>query len=115
MPDHSWLPSHMFNNSSIIPVRLHKASTTARSFMHTPSTTRAYRYHPPKQANTKAAHMIVNTHCYGKPAFSKPCMHLCVHFNHELWVTVRCEASGVSEATTTVAEVSEASKATCNR
>ncbi len=38
-------------------------------------------------------------------------MHLGVqfnHFNHALWVTVRCEAS---EVTPTVAEASEASKA----
>ncbi len=39
-------------------------------------------------------------------------MHLSVQFNHfnrAHWVAVRCEASGVSEATPTVAEASEAS------
>ncbi len=36
-------------------------------------------------------------------------MHLSVEFNNFHWVAVRCEASGVSEATPTVAEASEAS------
>ncbi len=64
-------------------------------------------HYPPKQANTKAALLIVNTHHYGNLQFYT--MHLSVqynHFNRAHWVVVRCEAS---EATPTVAEVSEAS------
>ncbi len=41
-------------------------------------------------------------------------MHLIIqfnHFNHALWVAVRCEASGASEATPAVAVASED---TCN-
>ncbi len=51
----SWLVT-----KSYIPVRLHKTSTTARPFMHTPLTVRAYSYHHPEQANTKAARNYVN-------------------------------------------------------
>ncbi len=43
--------------------------------------------------------------------FSFYTMHLSVQFNHfncAHWVAVRCEASGASEATPTVAEASEA-------
>ncbi len=38
----------------VIPVRLHKA---ASPFIYTPLTVRAYSYHPPQQANAKAAHI----------------------------------------------------------
>ncbi len=69
----------------------------------------------PKQANNKAAHTDCNTHHYLLITFILYTMHLCVQFNdfnHALWVAVKCEASGVSEDTPTVAEASEASKAT---
>ncbi len=95
----------------VIPVRLHKASTTARLFMHTLLTVRAYSYHPHKQANTKAAHMLtpittVNLHFLHHVLISAQFNH----FTHALWVAVRCEASGASEATHTVAV---ANGATC--
>ncbi len=53
----------------VIPVCLHKASTTARPFMHTPLTVHAYTYHPPKQANTKLHSLTVKTHHYSNLHF----------------------------------------------
>ncbi len=78
--------------------------------MHTPLTVHACNYYPPKQANTKAALLTVNTHHYGNLQFYT--LHLSVQFNHynyAHWVAVRCDASGANEATPTVAEASEAS------
>ncbi len=77
--------------------------------MHTPLTVHARNYYLPKQANTKAALLTVNTHHYGNLQLHVYTMHLSVqfnHFNHAHWVAVRCEASGASEATPTVAEAS---------
>ncbi len=81
------------NNSGKIPVCLHKASTTARPFMHTPSTVRAYSYH----LHYGNLHFLYHVLKYN-------------HFNHALWDAVRCEASGASKAMPAVAE---ASKVTC--
>ncbi len=81
-------------------IHLHKASTTARPYIHTPLTLHAYSYYPPKQANTKAA--LIDHH-YGNLHFLHHAHVRFNHFNHALWVEVRCEAS---EATPAVAEAS---------
>ncbi len=53
--------------------------------------------------------MIVNTHHYGNLHFLHHAHVWLNHFNHPLWVAVRCEVSRASEATPTVAEASEVS------
>ncbi len=102
-------PSHARNSWSersylcliipVIPVHFHKASTTARSFMHTPLTVCACSYYPHKQANTNAA--FIDFYWLSTPittvTFSFYTLHLNVQFNHfncTHWVAVRCEASG---------------------
>ncbi len=92
---------------SVIPVRLHKASTTARPFMHTPLTVHAYSITHPSRQTLKLHILTVSTHHYSNLHFQFN------HFNHALWVAVRCEVSGAIEATPTVAKASKASKATC--
>ncbi len=73
--------------------------------MHTPLTVHACSYYPPKQANTKAALLTVNTHHYGNLQFYT--MHLSVQFNHfNCAHCMGCRTSGASEATPAVAEAS---------
>ncbi len=59
----------------------------------------------------KQCHEHVNTHHYGNLHFLH---HVRTaqfkHFTHALWVVVRCETGGASEAIPAVAEASEASK-----
>ncbi len=93
-------------NNSSNPCMPPQASTTARPFMHTPLTVCAYCYHPHKQANTKAAHWLLTPITTVTFVFYTIYLSaLFNHFNHALWVVVRWKAS---EATPTVAEVSEA-------
>ncbi len=59
---------------------------------------------------TLKLHLVtVNNHHYGNLHFLHHAHVRFNHFNHALWVAIRCEASGASEATPAVAEASEAS------
>ncbi len=61
--------------------------------------------HPSRQ--TLKLHLLtVNTHHYGNLHFLHHAHVQFNHFNRALWVAVRCEASGASEATPAVAEAS---------
>ncbi len=72
--------------------------------MHTPLTVRAYSYHLHKQAITKAAHILTPITTVTFIFYTMYLSAQINHFNHALWVAVRCEAS---EATPAVAEASE--------
>ncbi len=73
--------------------------------MHTPLTVHAYSYHPHKQANTTAAHMLTPITMVTFVFYTMYLSSQFNHFNHALWVAVRCEAS---EATPAIAEANEA-------